>query len=288
MIDKLEMLIALSVERHFGRAAIAFGVTQPTLSSAIRALEEQLGVQLVVRGARFQGLTPEGERTLVWARRIVNDARLLREEMRSARFGIAGHLRLGVIPTALARVADITAPFLAAHPAVRLTIRSASSTEIIEGLDGFDLDAGVSYTDDLPARLSTLPLFVERYRLVERSTITAPISWEDAAARPLCLLSAEMQNRRIIDDHLRDTGLASEPRLSSNSTIALLAHVATGPWAAILPEALAEGLMLPAGCTARALLPEAGHPVGFVLPAREMAGRDLISPALKALLALVD
>jgi DNA-binding transcriptional LysR family regulator len=287
MIDKLEMLIALAKEGHFGRAAVVYGVTQPTLSSAIRALEEQLGVQLVVRGARFQGLTPEGERTLIWARRIVNDARLLREEMRSARHGIAGHIRLGVIPTALARVADITGPFLKSHPDVRLTIRAASSAEIIEALDSFDLDAGVSYTDGLPARLSMLPLFVERYRLVERSTITTPVSWDEAAARPLCLLSVEMQNRRIIDEHLRDTGLVSEPRLSSNSTIALLAHVATGPWAAILPEALAEGLMLPAGCTARPLIPEAGHPVGFVLPAREMAGRDLISPALKALLAQI-
>ena len=83
MIDKLEMFIALANERHFGRAAETMRVTQPTLSSAIRQLEEQLGVQLVFRGSRFQGLTPEGQRTFDWAVRIVGDARTLREEMRA-------------------------------------------------------------------------------------------------------------------------------------------------------------------------------------------------------------
>ena len=75
MIDKLEMFIALAQERHFGRAAEACGVTQPTLSSAIRQLEDQLGVQLVFRGSRYQGLTPEGQRVLDWGRRIVGDMR---------------------------------------------------------------------------------------------------------------------------------------------------------------------------------------------------------------------
>lgn len=85
MIDKLQMFIALANERHFRRAAETCGVTQPTLSSAIRQLEDQLGVQLVFRGSRFQGLTPEGQRVLDWARRIVGDMRA-RSRMRCERF----------------------------------------------------------------------------------------------------------------------------------------------------------------------------------------------------------
>ena len=85
MIDKLEMFIALANERHFGRAAEAMGVTQPSLSSAIKQLEDQLGVQLVFRGARFQGLPPEGQRVLDWALRIVGDTRTMREEMKAIR-----------------------------------------------------------------------------------------------------------------------------------------------------------------------------------------------------------
>jgi len=63
LIDKLELLLALAKERHFGRAAEACGVTQPTMSTSLKQLEEILGVMLVQRGSRFQGFTPEGERT---------------------------------------------------------------------------------------------------------------------------------------------------------------------------------------------------------------------------------
>ena len=102
MIDKLEYFIALAREQHFGRAAEECGVTQPTLSAGIKQLEDTLGVMLVQRGSRFQGLTPEGSRVLEWARRIVGDARTMREEMRAARQGLAGHVRIAAIPTALA------------------------------------------------------------------------------------------------------------------------------------------------------------------------------------------
>ena len=64
MIDKLEFFIALARQEHFGRAAEQLGITQPTLSAAIKQLEGALGVMLVKRGSRFQGLTPEGEQVL--------------------------------------------------------------------------------------------------------------------------------------------------------------------------------------------------------------------------------
>ena len=58
VIDKLELLLALAKERHFGRAAEACGVTQPTMSTSLKQLEEILGVMLVQRGSRFQALRP--------------------------------------------------------------------------------------------------------------------------------------------------------------------------------------------------------------------------------------
>jgi DNA-binding transcriptional LysR family regulator len=72
LIDKLEFLLALARERHFGRAADACGVTQPTLSAGVKYLEDTLGVLLVNRSSRFQNFTPEGERVLDWARRIAS------------------------------------------------------------------------------------------------------------------------------------------------------------------------------------------------------------------------
>src|SRR5499433_4052302 len=107
MIDKLELLLALAKERHFGRAAEACGVTQPTMSTSLKQLEEILGVMLVQRGSRFQGFTPEGERTLDWARRIVGDARSMRQEITALRHGLAGRLRIAAVPTALAMVSAL-------------------------------------------------------------------------------------------------------------------------------------------------------------------------------------
>ena len=90
MIDKLDFILALAREKHFGRAAEACGVTQPTLSAGVKQLEEQMGVLLVNRGSRFQGFTPEGERVLDWARRIVGDTRAMREEINALRHGLSG------------------------------------------------------------------------------------------------------------------------------------------------------------------------------------------------------
>ena len=88
-------------------------MTQPTLSAGVKQLEESLGVLLVNRGSRFQGFTPEGERVLDWARRIVGDTRAMRQEINALRHGLAGRLRIAAIPTALAMVASLTTPYRA-------------------------------------------------------------------------------------------------------------------------------------------------------------------------------
>ena len=92
MIEKLELLLALAKERHFGRAAESCGVTQPTMSTSLKQLEEILGVMLVQRGSRFQGFTPEGERVLDWARRIVGDARAMRQEIKGLKDQLSGEI----------------------------------------------------------------------------------------------------------------------------------------------------------------------------------------------------
>ena len=104
MLDKFEFLIALARERHFRRAAEQCGVTQPTLSAGIRALEETFGAALVNRGSRYIGLTPEGERVLDWARRITGDAHAMRQEVEVLKRGVSGlvELELGVAVIELA------------------------------------------------------------------------------------------------------------------------------------------------------------------------------------------
>ena len=135
MIDKLEYLMTLAREQHFGRAADACGVTQPTLSAGIKQLEARLGVLLVQRGSRFIGLTPEGERTLDWARRIVGDTRSMRQEITALRHGLTGQLRIAAVPTALAMVSALTTPFRMRHPNVQFTVLSRTSVEVLALLE---------------------------------------------------------------------------------------------------------------------------------------------------------
>jgi DNA-binding transcriptional LysR family regulator len=285
MIEKLQMFIALARERHFGRAAEACGVTQPSLSSAIRQLEEQLGVQLVHRGSRFQGLTPEGQLVLDRATGIVADVRALKDEMRTAKKGLSGHLRLGVIPTALPMVAELTRPFLVRHPGVSVAILSRTSIEILAGLDRLELDAGITYLDNEPlGRVTQVPLYTEYYRLLcAPGTALASrtrVTWSEAAELPLCLLTGDMQNRRIVNQHLSEAGARAAASVESNSTIALVSHVQTGGWASIVPKRLADMFAQDGRLRSIPLVePEAEHVVGLIAPRR-----DPQTPVLAALL----
>ncbi len=284
MIDRLEMFIALANERHFGRAAEICGISQPSLSGGIRQLEDQLGVQLVYRGSRFQGLTPEGQRVLEWALRIVSDARSMKEEMRAARHGLSGNLRIGVIPTALSMVVDLTARFSERHPNVRLTLLSRSSVDILSALDRLELDAGITYLANEPlGRVTRVPLYNETYRLLVapgsalagRGTVT----WEEVAEQPLCLLTGDMQNRRILNHHMNEAGLNPQPRIESNSVITLVAHVLTGNWASVVPVKLAE-LLAGNRLAALSIADDAArHMVGLVT-----LNRDPHTPVIAALL----
>jgi DNA-binding transcriptional LysR family regulator len=275
LIQQLEYLMALARERHFGRAAESAGVTQPTLSAGIKQLEEMLGVLLVQRGSRFIGFTPEGERTLDWARRIVGDSRAMRQEISALKHGLSGRLRIAAIPTALAMVAAITTPFRARHPDVRFTILSQTSIQILTLLENLEVDAGITYLDNEPlGRVNTVPLYQERYQL-----LTAPdaplgdrdnVTWAEVAQVPLCLLTPDMQNRRIIEGFLRAAGGDPQPTLESNSVIVLFAHVRTGRWASVMPAKLAETLSLTDTIRAIPIMePEAVHSIGLVVPARE-------------------
>ena len=286
MLDKLDFLLALAQERHFGRAAEACGVTQPTLSAGVKQLEDQLGVRLVERGSRFHGFTPEGERALEWARRIVGDARAMRQDIDALKRGVVGHLRIAVIPTALPMVAQLTTPFRAKHPDVRFTILSSTSLDIGTALDNLEIDAGVTYLDNEPiGRVSAVPIWREGYRLLtsaggplgDRETVT----WREVGRLPLCLLTTDMQNRRIVEGLLREAGVTPAPTLESNSTVVLFAHVRTGAWASVMPQSFGDTMGLPPNVRSIPIVePEVVHTVGLVVPHREP-----MTPATKALVA---
>lgn len=275
MIDKLEFLLALAREKNFGKAAEQCGVSQPTLSAGIKQLEDSLGVMLVQRSSRFLGLTAEGERVLDWARRIVGDTRAMRQEVQALKRGLVGHLKIAAIPTALAMVSALTTPYRAKHPDVRFTILSRTSVEVLAMLENLEVDAGLSYIDNEPlGKVQSVPLYAEQYRLLtsadsplgDRATVT----WAEVGKIPLCLLTPDMQNRRIINRLLREAGAEPEPTLESNSMIVLFSHVRTGRWASVMPEKLADTLGLTERLRSIPITePDAVHSIGLIVPNRE-------------------
>jgi DNA-binding transcriptional LysR family regulator len=295
MIDKLEYLLALAQERHFGRAADACAVSQPSLSLGLKQLEEALGVMLVQRGSRFIGLTAEGERTLEWARRIVGDARAMRQDIKALKSGLTGQLRIAVIPAALPMVATVTAPLFKRYPDVNFTVLSRPSTEIIPMLDNIEIDAAITYLDAEPvSRVLAIPLYRERYQLLctkdwplaKRAKTTVEnqvknnVTWAEVSELPLCLLTRNTQNRRMIEALLRGGG---SPRISleSDSMAVLFAHVRTGAWASVVPEMLLKATHLSKEFAAIPIVePEIVHTIGLVMPLR-----DPTTPLATALVA---
>jgi DNA-binding transcriptional LysR family regulator len=285
VIDKLEYLLALARERNFSRAAEQCGVTQPAFSAGIKQLEEILGALLVQRTSRFIGFTAEGERVLEWARSIVADSRAMKEELQALRHGLSGHLRIAAIPTALAMTSALTTPYRARHPNVKFTIVSATSIEVLQMIENLEVDAGLTYLDNEPiGRVRTVPLYLEQYRLLTSETSPLgdrdKVTWAEVAAIPLCLLTPDMQNRRIIDDLLQRSGQGPpEPTLESNSMIVLFSHVRTGRWASVMPAKIAETLGLSEHLRSIPIVePEAVHEIGLVV-----SDRDPTTPLISAL-----
>ncbi len=276
----------LAREQNFGRAAQACGVTQPSFSAAIRVLEEKMGVPLVIRRSRFQGFTPEGERVLEWARQITGAVHAMRDDLNSLKRGLNGLLRIAVVPTALASVCELTTPYREKHPLVSFSVLSCTSAEVLQRLHNQEVEAGVTYLDNEPlGKVRTVPLYEERYMLL--TSAEAPlgertrVTWAEIGKIPLCLLTPDMQNRRIINRLLNNAGPVVAPTLESNSIVVLVSHVQTGRWACVMPEKIAQVFGLAAQLRAIPILePEEVHKVGLVV-----LDRDPLSPLTEALIA---
>lgn len=275
LIKHLEYLAALARERHFGRAAAACNVTQPTLSAGIKQLEDSLGVLLVERGQRFQGLTPEGERVLLWAQRMLADRESLLQDVRAMHGELVGRLRIGAVPMALPAIALLTSLFAARYPRVTITVMSHTSAEIQRGLEDFSLDVGLTYLDHEPlVHLRALPLYRERYLLLTPADgpfrDRASVTWREAAALPLCLLTPDMQGRRIINDYFAAAGVVVRPSVETNSIVTLCSHLRAGVWSSVMPHTILFLVGQLEGTRAiRLVEPDAAQLVGLVAPERE-------------------
>jgi DNA-binding transcriptional LysR family regulator len=287
VLKQLMYVAALARERHFGRAAKSCHVSQPTLSAAVRQLEQELGAPIVRRGQRFNGFTPEGESVLEHAKRIIAECSALRQDLTEVRGGLSGRLRLGAIPSALPIVSMLTAPLHAKFPAVMIAVMSLTSQQIQRGIDDLELDAGLTYLDNDPLeRVRAVRLYREEYVLLApedgpfggRATVT----WAEAARDKLCLMTPDMQNRRIIDGIFRSVGETPRPNVETNAIFNLWSYVSSGHGSSIVPKSLLQVFGIPEGTCAPALVePKASRTVGLII-----SDRDLPSPLARTIFTI--
>ncbi len=281
-IKQLRFLVALDETAHFGQAAARCHVTQPTLSMRLRNLEEELGLELVRRGQRFEGFTEEGQRILAWARSVLAAQDGLLAEAAACRGQLVGTLRLGVVPLAGFDPTLLLQRFAAEHPELHFRLFALSSEQILERLASNQLDLGLSYLERLDREhFDSLALAETRMGLLHDrrhfEISNSNLSWDAVAELPLGLLSSGMHFRQSIDHALRSRGLSPQPRLETDAVHQLLQAVRAGLCCAVLPldsglDALAEQLTLTPIEDAHTLAP-----LGLIL--RRMAPRSALAEA---------
>ena len=242
LFRQLEYFVAVAQERHFARAAEACYVSQPALSASIAKLERELNVTLINRGHNYEGLTPEGERLVVWAKRILAEQQAFKAEVAAVQSGITGTLRLGTEPIASTTQVLPVAAFCAAHPLAKVHVSSRlSTTELARQLLEFELDAAIAhFAPEDRAGLQVVPLYEERYIVLASANQLlsqgGTMSWADAAQLPLALLTPDMRIRQIIDKAFAKSGVAVTPQVETDSVASLYAQVGVGAWATIVPH----------------------------------------------------
>jgi len=248
-IRDLIYLDALAEHRHFGRAAEACEVSQPTLSSQIRKMEEELGVKLLERTNKRVEMTPVGLRILGHARSALHCVDSIREQARAARDPLVGPIRLGVIPTlAPYLMPHVLKPLREAYPGLTIDLWEDQTQALIESLRNHKLDAALLATKSGAPEITEISLFVEplfaalpnMHRLAKRNRIHE----EDLADELLVLAEGHcLANQALTacgSKHGRRSGLQGSMQAATLDTLVNL--VAAGYGATLIPSLAVDSL----------------------------------------------
>jgi DNA-binding transcriptional LysR family regulator len=286
VLRQLVYLVALAREGHFGRAAEACHVSQPGLSTALRQLEEELQVPIILRTQRFKGFTPQGEIVLGFARRMLAESNTMRQQLLMGSGALEGRLKIGVVPSVMPMLPLLTAPLCSRYPNISIEALSLTESDIQRKLVEFELDIGFTLLSRIvmPNLRVTPPLYAESYVfLTPRDGYFAgrtSISWTEAASVPLCMLKKTIHTRQIIDRLFATVDCEPTPQIETDSILGLCSHVCSGQWSTILPKSYLHPFGPPRGTVAIALKDSTeSEKVGLV-----MIDRDPLPPLVQALL----
>ena len=248
-LQDLRYLVSVAEHRHFGRAAEACNVSQPTLSSQIRKLEEELGVKLLERTNKRVHLTPVGSQILNHAQRALIETRQMEVIARSARDPLVGPLKLGVIPTLAPYLMPlILKPLQQAYPGLTIELWEDQTHMLIDSLRNHRLDAALLATESNSPEITEIAVFEEpllaalpmKHRLAAARSVN-----EDALKDELLVLA---EGHCLANQALSACGTKHGPRSGIQGSMqaatleTLVNLVAAGYGATLIPSLAAESL----------------------------------------------
>jgi LysR family transcriptional regulator, hydrogen peroxide-inducible genes activator len=181
-LTELRYIVAVAREHHFGRAAEACFVSQPTLSVAVKKLEEELDVRIFERGGNEVSVTPLGEAIVRQAQQVIEQAGAIREIARRGQDPLAGPLRLGIIYTiGPYLLPDLVTQAIARSPQMPLMLQENFTARLLDMLRTGELDCAILAEPFPDTGLAVAPLYDEpfmvavprRHALARRKSIGA-------------------------------------------------------------------------------------------------------------------
>jgi len=286
VIRQLVYLVALARERHFGRAAEACHVSQPGLSTALRQLEEELEIPIILRTQRFKGFTPQGEIVLDFARRVLAESAFMRQQLMEGKKALEGRISIGVVPSVMPMLPLLTRPLCMRFPNISIEALSLTESEIERKIVEFELDIGFTLLNrvSLPNLRTTEPLYAESYVFLTpndgKYADYKSISWQEAATSSLALLKDTIHTRQVINREFSAVNCKPNPQVETDSILSLCSHVCSGQWSTILPKSYLHPFGPPQGTIALTFTnSKKAEPVGLV-----MIDREPMPPLIQALL----
>ncbi|OEU97039.1 LysR family transcriptional regulator [Streptomyces oceani] len=246
-LQQLRYFTAVAAPRHFTRAAEREHVAQPSLSQQIRALERELGAELVHRARGHIALTDAGEALLPLARRILADTETARREVQEVAQLRAGRVRLGAPPSLCASmVPGVLRAFHDSYPGVELVVHEDGSQDLVRVLAAGELDLALVITPlvaQAPA-LATAELLCEELVVVSDPAAPSPvrrdrIRIEDLRGRPLAMYRRGYDLRDFTLAACRNAGFEPTLGVQGGEMDAVLGFVRAGLGIAVVPGMVA-------------------------------------------------
>lgn len=248
---QLRTFVTVAELAHLTKAAERLHISQPAVSGQVRALEQELGVELFVRGPGGMALTEAGAHLLPYAERVLAAAGQLAAEVQVLKGELQGTLKVGTVsdPSYL-RLGDFLSRVVERHPLLHLEMHKETSGEALEAVRSGKLDATFLFGDGLPQQADGLRLTDMFYRVIaplEWRGRIANADWSDIAALPWVMMPDNSANQTLLAEAFAQRGLGQPQK------------VVEADQAAVLTNLVASGVGL---CLAREEVALAGRDAG--------------------------